>query len=94
MRAKQFTSNLVYRKQVTVEGRGRDRYDRLLARVGVGGVELNEALVRAGMAWHYQRGEVDRALADAERTARAARSGLWADANPVPPWRWRRENSR
>jgi endonuclease YncB( thermonuclease family) len=93
-RAKQFTSGLVYRKQVTVEGRGQDRYDRLLARVRLDGVELNEALVRAGMAWHYQRGEVDRTLADAERTARAARVGLWADKNPVPPWRWRREHPR
>lgn len=91
-RAKQFTSNRVYRRQVTVEGRGRDQYDRLLARVRVDGVELNEALVRAGMAWHYQRGEVDRALADAERTARGARAGLWADAKPVPPWLWRREH--
>ena len=91
-RAKQFTAELVYRKDVTVDGRGEDQYGRLLARVRVDGVEVNEALVRNGLAWHYQRGEIDPALADAERTARAARAGLWADPNPVPPWRWRRDH--
>ena len=28
-------------------------------------------------------------LAAAERAARAAKRGLWADAKPVPPWEWR-----
>ena len=54
-RAKQFTAELVHRKDVTVDGRGEDQYGRLLARVRVGGVEVNEALVRNGLAWHYQR---------------------------------------
>jgi len=93
-RAKQFTSGLVFGRVVTVEGRGEDQYGRLLARVRVDGVEINEALVRNGLAWHYQRGAIDRALADAERTARATRAGLWTDPNPVPPWRWRRDHPR
>ena len=93
-RAKQFTSQLIFGKEVTVDGRGEDQYGRLLARVRVDGVEVNEALVRNGLAWHYQRGAIDRALADAERTARAAHAGLWADPNPVPPWRWRRDHPR
>jgi micrococcal nuclease len=93
-RAKRFTSDLVYRKTVTVDGRGEDQYGRLLARVRVDGVELNERLVRNGLAWHYERGKTDRVLADAERTARAARVGLWADPMPVPPWAWRRGHPR
>jgi micrococcal nuclease len=93
-RARQFTAELVHRKDVTVDGRGQDQYGRLLARVRVAGVEVNEALVRNGLAWHYQRTEIDPALAAAERAARAARIGLWADPNPVPPWRWRLEHPR
>ena len=93
-RAKRFTSDLVYRKTVTVESRGEDQYGRLLARVRVNGVEVNEALVSNGLAWHYQRAEIDPALSRAERTARAARVGLWADPKPVAPWHWRREHPR
>lgn len=29
-----------------------------------------------------------------EKRARAERRGLWADADPVPPWEWRRRKSR
>jgi micrococcal nuclease len=89
-RAKRFTSQMLFGKTVTVHGEGPDRYDRLLGRVMVDGVDVNEALVRNGLAWHYQTGAGDRRLADAERAARAARVGLWADADPIPPWRWRR----
>jgi endonuclease YncB( thermonuclease family) len=32
---------------------------------------------------------------DAEAEARAARRGLWADPDSVPPWEWRKtENER
>ena len=93
-RAKRFVSELVHGKAVAVEGRGEDQYGRLLARVRVDGVEVNETLVKNGLAWHYQRGEIDPALAAAERAARASRVGLWADKNPVPPWLWRRDHPR
>ncbi len=47
-------------------------------------------------AWHYKVYEreqlsIDRKVyADAENEARAARRGLWADAEPVPPWDYRK----
>jgi micrococcal nuclease len=93
-RARQFTSRMVFSREVTVRGEGTDKYDRLLGRVFVDGVELNEALVRNGLAWHYEIRVNDRALADAERHARAAKVGIWSQPNPVPPWRWRREQPR
>lgn len=93
-RARQFTSSMVHRRTVTVEPRGRDQYDRLLARVRVNGTELNEALVRNGLAWHFARRTPDRVLADAERAARVARVGIWSQRNPVPPWEWRRRHPR
>lgn len=93
-RARRFTSALIFRKQVTVEPHGRDQYERLLARVLVDGTDVNEALVRAGLAWHYEIGAGDPRLAAAERTARTSRVGLWTDPRPVAPWRWRRMQSR
>ena len=91
-RAKRFTSDLVFGRQVRVEPHGRDRYDRLLARVVVEGTDVNEALVRQGYAWQYAIGAPDTRLEAAERAARDARLGLWADPRPVPPWQWRREH--
>jgi endonuclease YncB( thermonuclease family) len=93
-RAKRFTSDRVFGRTVRVEGHGLDTYDRLLARIVVDGEDLNEALVRAGLAWHYPFGTPDPRLEDAERAARAARTGLWSDAAPVPPWRWRKLHPR
>lgn len=89
-RAREFTSQLLLDRVVQVQGRGLDQYDRVIARVSVSGVDANQAIVRAGLAWMYTRGALDAALADAERSARARHAGLWADASPTPPWVWRR----
>lgn len=49
-------------------------------------------LVRAGLAWWYRHyAPRDRELERLEAQARAARRGLWADKDPVPPWEWRKE---
>ena len=52
-RAKQFTSDLTFGKEVIVDVRDVDRYGRLVARVYVGGEDVSVALVDAGLAWHY-----------------------------------------
>ena len=31
---------------------------------------------------------------DEEESAKARRVGLWKDAQPVPPWEWRRTATR
>lgn len=38
---------------------------------------------------HYVRYSKAAERAAAERDARAAGRGLWADREPVPPWEWR-----
>ncbi len=89
-RAKQFTSNLVFAKTVTVQVMDRDRYGRTVGVVLLpDGRSLNHELVRAGFAWMYRRYTNDQSLSDLEEEARVARRGLWADAEPVPPWEWR-----
>ena len=91
-RAKQFTSDLVFGKEVTVKPKERDRYGRVVAEIVLpDGRILNQELVRAGLAWWYRRYEPnDETLRALEKEARAARRGLWADPNPVPPWEFRR----
>ncbi|MGV3526521.1 MAG: thermonuclease family protein [Candidatus Sericytochromatia bacterium] len=89
--AKQFTSNLVFGKTVTVKVTDRDRYGRLVAEVLIGEKSLQQELLRAGMAWHYKQYSKDPLLAKLEQDARAARRGLWADKSPTAPWSWRKE---
>jgi micrococcal nuclease len=59
-----------------------DRFGRLLAYVFLGDVLVNEALVREGLARAHRYGRnaaMAVRLEAAERDARAARRGMWAD---------------
>ena len=93
-RAKQFTSELVFGKQVQVKEYYPDRYGRMVARVLVGGQDVSRELVRAGLAWHYKRYSKDPVLAEAEAEARRAEVGLWSMPSAVPPWEWRKSPRR
>jgi endonuclease YncB( thermonuclease family) len=68
----------------------KDRYDRILARVTCGEVDVNAEQVRRGLAWVSRLDRPEPAFYAAQRAARAAGLGLWSDPDPVPPWQWRR----
>jgi endonuclease YncB( thermonuclease family) len=87
--AERFTDHAVKGREVRVFVRDRDSYGRLVASVAGPGGDLGEALVRAGLAWHFTRYSSDAALARLEGEARAARRGLWSQASPQPPWEHR-----
>ena len=91
-RAKQFASDLCFGKTVTVSAAGkRDRYGRVVGTVvTAGGVNVNEALVKAGYAWHYKSYSSNAQLGVYENEARQKQLGLWADKNPTAPWEWRK----
>lgn len=82
---------------LTLHSTGTDRYERTLAHVTAGDIEVDAQMIVTGPAWHYRRYDHTAAPEAAERNARAARRGLWADGEPVPPWGWRageRERNR
>ncbi len=93
--SKRNLSDLVFGKTVNVETGKTDRYGRLVGTVLLDGKDVNFAQLRAGLAWYFKKYERDVAAdrrqpyADAEREARQARRGLWADPNPQPPWEYR-----
>ncbi len=89
-RAKQSLSQLAYGRTATVEVEDQDRYGRIVGAVWVDGQNVNLEQVRRGMAWVYRQYARDRSYFAAEDEARAERRGLWGDANPTPPWQWRR----
>jgi endonuclease YncB( thermonuclease family) len=93
--AKRFTLDLAAKKIVTVKVETTDRYGRTVGEVILpGGRSLNRELVRAGYAWWYRKYSSDRTLGLLEAEAQAARRGLWAEPNPVPPWDWRHGDNK
>jgi endonuclease YncB( thermonuclease family) len=66
---------------------------RLWSQVGRGhppdGRSLNRELVAAGLAWKVKTSK-NKQVAQLERDARRAKRGLWADADPTPPWEYRK----
>lgn len=99
-KSKQSLSALVFNKQVSVQYSKQDRYGRTVGKIIVNGIDANLEQVKAGMAWHYkqyqnEQSEEDRALyAQAEVQARMEKRGLWFDAEPTPPWEWRKQQKR
>jgi len=87
--ARERLAELTLRKVVRVNVHSHDQYGRLVADIEAAGQGVNKRMVADGMAWHYARYSKDAGLAAAEREARAARRGLWADKAPVAPWEWR-----
>src|SRR5687768_10153243 len=67
-----------------------DRYDRLVATVYFGGVNVNHWLVTSGHAWAYRAYLNDKGMVELESEARWERRGLWSRSEPIPPWEWRR----
>lgn len=90
-KAKQFTSEMVFGKTVTLHVTDRDRYGRTVADVILSdGRVLNRELVAAGLARWYRQYSRDASLGQLEAEARAAQQGLWADPHPIAPWCWRK----
>jgi len=88
--SKQALSALVFGKDVEIRATGKDRYGRTLARVFVDGTDVNLAMVKAGMAWRFDKYSKDGAFQTAQEGARAAKRGLWRDPSPIQPWEWRK----
>lgn len=72
---------------LTCRGQEIDRYGRLIARcVRSDGVEINDAMVRAGHAWAFIQYSTD--YVAVEHEARAAKRGIWRGESE-PPWTFR-----
>lgn len=91
--ARQYASDLCFGKMVTVISNGkRDRYGRVVGTITTtDGINVNESLVKAGLAWHYTQYSKNAGLSNLQKEAIDAKRGLWADKSPVAPWDWRKQ---
>jgi micrococcal nuclease len=73
-------------RQVAVNSRSRDKYQRVLGGVSTGGQDVGLWMVSRGYAWSYRYRRDSGPYAAAEAQARQARLGLWSlAAQPVEP---------
>lgn len=104
-RARQALSDMVFQRWADLHCGKTDRYRRKVCSVWVAPavspdgprtLDAGLAMVDVGLAWWYRSYAREQSLQDrglyefAEDEARALRAGLWADAEPTPPWDWRK----
>ena len=96
--SKEFLSDLVYGKTVNVPDSKLDRYGRTVSRVFIGNTDASIEMIKAGMAWHFKKYELEQKLEDrlsynaAEIKARNARLGLWSQGEAKRPEDFRSES--
>jgi endonuclease YncB( thermonuclease family) len=97
-KAKEHMSDLVFGKTVSLPDAKTDKYGRTVSRVLVGNKDAGLEMIKAGMAWHYKKYEIEQSPADrasygaAEINARNARVGLWSQVTPTRPEDFRYES--
>jgi micrococcal nuclease len=91
-KARQALSRICFGKEAEVTVITIDRYQRYVAEVFCAGVNANETMLSEGMAWAYRRySKRFPNYLRLEQQAKNAQLGLWLEANPTPPWKFRRE---
>ena len=91
--AKNSLKELVKGKTVELKVKDIDKYGRAVALVYVGSLNVNLEQVKRGYAWAYLEYLDSPYISEyysAEKEARSKGLGLWKQANPTPPWEWRK----
>lgn len=89
-KAKQFTSDAIFGKTVTIKILKTDRYNRYISNVIYNdSLSLCYELVKYGLAWHYLKYSKDETLQTLEDEAKRKKIGLWQEPSPIAPWDWR-----
>lgn len=83
-------------RRVSAEIMDIDQYKRAVAVIRYNNRDINHEMVAEGMAWAYRQylqGPYASEYIGGENRARSRRIGLWREANPQPPWDFRKDGS-
>jgi len=89
--SKQALSNYIYQKEVSVDYKKLDKYQRKVGKVILDKQDICLAMIELGMAWHYKDYEKEQSKTDrdlynqAELKAREAKIGLWQLSKAIEP---------
>lgn len=87
--AKKYLEKLILGKTVEIKTLYRDDYNRSVAHVLFEKININELLIKKGLAWvhpYYCNRDICELWSKFENSARKEKRGLWGDGNPTPPW--------
>lgn len=93
--SKQSLVDMVAGKSVAVEWIKTDRVRAQAGQGAAGRSGCHLVQIKRGLAWHYKQYQREQSPTDqqsyaaAEIEARAAKLGLWRDADSMPPWEFR-----
>lgn len=91
-KAKQFTSDEIYLKQIKYIVTDIDSYGRSIAKIYYENNKyLSAEIIRNGFSWQYKKYSTSKLLAKLEEEARQNKRGLWIDPNPIYPSDFRRK---
>ena len=91
-KAKQFTSEQIYRKQIKYIVTDIDRYGRSIAKIYYDDNKyLSAEIIKNGFGWQYKKYSTSVSLAKLEKDARNNKRGLWIEPHPIYPSDWRRK---
>ncbi len=89
--ARKALGQLLEGRFVWLEEKEKDRYGRTVAiAYRDDGLCINEEMLRTGYAWHYTQYDQNPAWKALAIEAKKKKLGFWTDANPTPPWEWRK----
>ena len=72
-----------------------DVYGRIVATVfDEDGLNINEEMIRLGLAWVYRDFTKNPEWLALEQMARDQKIGLWRRNDPIPPWEFRRNHRK
>lgn len=90
-KSRQYLNDLCYKKTVEVKVIDTDQYGRTLGVVYADGLNVNETMVREGLAWYYRHFADDARLDSLEQAAKAQKLNIWSMKNPVSPYEFRKK---
>lgn len=80
--ASEHLAKLITGREIRCDPKGTDTFGRVLAKCSTEGLDVNRAMVAAGLAVAFRRYSTD--YVSAEETARNNRRGLWAGSFEMP----------
>jgi endonuclease YncB( thermonuclease family) len=92
-KSRQYLASLIAGKTVRVKYRSKDRYGRILGTVYVGNRNVNEEMVRKGLAWQYRYNN-SKNLARLQAEAKARKLNIWSAKSPVDPYDYRKNRRK